>query len=103
MATLKTNNKAIERNSFDYARAFAETQSTNPTVVSELEQSYVLIANNLGISVFDFIQLLESKGDTAQQAVFLAAQLNSVRPRNALLGVAPNTTTPAFVSREIAA
>ena len=92
-----------ERNSFDYARAYAETQSSNPTVVSELEQAYFLIAQNLGISVYSFLQLLESKGNTAAQAVYLAAQLNNVRPRNALLGVAPNLTTPNFVLREIAA
>ncbi len=103
MATVKTSNNSIERNSYDYARAFAESQSTNPLVVSELEQSYILISNNLGISVYDFIQLLESKGNTQQQAVFLAAQLNSVRPRNALLGVAPNISVPMFISREIAA
>jgi len=103
MATIKTNNTSIERNSFDYGRAFAESQSNNPTVIAELEQAYVLIAQNLGISVFDFIQLLESKGDTQEQAIWFAAQLNSVRPRNALLGVAPNQITPVFISREIAA
>jgi hypothetical protein len=103
MATIKTNNTSIERNSFDYARSFAESQSSNPTVVAELEQAYVLISQNLGISAFDFIQVLKSKGDTQEQAVYLAAQLNSVRPRNALLGVSPNQTTPLFISREIAA
>lgn len=79
METVKSSSTAIERNNFDYGRSFAETQSTNPTVVAELEQAYVLISQNLGISVFDFIQILESKGDTQQQAVYLAAQLNSVR------------------------
>ena len=95
--------QGAERNSFDYARAYAETQSSNPIVISELEQAYTLIAQNLGISTYFFIQLLESKGDTTEQAVFLAAQLNNVRPRNALLGVAANQSTPLFVSREIAA
>jgi hypothetical protein len=103
MAVIKSSNSSIERNSFDYARSFAESQSSNPTVVAELEQSYVLIAQNLGVSVFDFLQILQSKGTTQQQAVYLAAQLNSVRPRNALLGVSPGLSTPAFVLREIAA
>ena len=103
MATIKSSNTAIERNSFDYARSFAETQSSNPTVVSELEQAYLLISQNLGISVFDFLQILESKGTSQQQAVYLCAQLNSTRPRNALLGIAPNLNTPNFISREIAA
>ena len=103
MVTIKPNNLSIERTAFDYARAFAQSQSTNPTVAAELEQSYVLISENLGISVFDFLQLLQSKGDTQQQAIYLAAQLNSIRPRNALLGVGPNLMTPVFVQREIGA
>ena len=100
---MATAQMAIERNGFDYGRAYAESQSNNPTVVSELEQSYVLIAQNLGVSVFEFIQLLQQQGTTIQQALYLAAQLNSVRPRNALLGLPPNLTTPNFISREIAA
>jgi hypothetical protein len=103
MATIKSSTASIERNSFDYIRAYAQNQSTNPTVVAELEQAYALIAENLGLSGFQFIQLLENQGDSTQQAVYLAAQLNSVRPRNALLGVGSNQTTPVFISREIAA
>jgi hypothetical protein len=98
-----TTSTSIERNSFDYARAYAESQSTNPTVVAELEQACVLIAQNLGISMFEFIQLMQQQGTSQQQALYLAAQLNSVRPRNALLGLPPNLNTPNFISREIAA
>lgn len=93
----------VERNNYDYLLAFASTQSQNATVVSELVQAYKLICQNLGITPFQFIQQLEQQGDTTQQALYLAAQLNNIRPRNALLGVAPNQTTPLFISREIAA
>jgi hypothetical protein len=108
MTTINTSNistivSGVERNSYDYALAFAETQSSNPTIVAELVQAYTLIAQNLGISAYQFIQQLESKGDSKQQAIYLAAQLNNVRPRNALLGIIPNQTTPQFVAREIAA
>ena len=103
MANTQITNTAIERTNYDYGRAYAETQSTNSTIVDELEQAYVLISQNLGISVFQFIQLLQQQGTTTQQAVYLAAQLNNVRPRNALLGLPPNLNTPNFVSREIAA
>ncbi len=103
MAILKTSAYNIERNSFDYAQAFAETQSSNPTIVGELVQAYTLIAQNQGISVFEFLQNLSAIGDEQQQALYLAAQLNNVRPRNALIGVAPVNTTPPFIAREIAA
>ena len=103
MATIKTKTTSIERNAYDYATAFAETQSSNSTIVSELVQAYILIAQNLGLTVYQFIQQLESQGTSQQQALYLAAQLNSVRPRNALLGVAPNSATPIFIAREIAA
>jgi len=96
-------NTSIERTSFDYSRAYAESQSSNPTVVSELVQAYNLIAQNLGISVFQFLQQLKNQGTDQQQAIYLATQLNSVRPRSALIGVAPILTTPKFISREIAA
>lgn len=94
---------SIERNSYDYARSFAETQSNNNTIINELVQAYILISQNLGISVFQFLQILESKGNTREQSIYLATQLNSVRPRNSLLGVNSNQTTPEFISREIAA
>jgi hypothetical protein len=100
MSTASFN--GIERNAFDYARAYAETQSSNSIIVSELQQAYILIAKNLNISVYDFIQILESKIGT-ERAIYLAAQLNSVRPRNSLLGVLSTNNTPLFISREIAA
>lgn len=100
MATIKTG---IERNSFDYATAYASSQSTNATIVSELVAAYNLIASNQGISVYQFLQSLENQGSAQQQAVYLTAQLNNVRPRNALIGVAPIQNTPVFITREIAA
>ncbi len=93
----------VERNSFDYATAYARTQSNNSTIISELVQAYTLIAKNQGISVFQFLQTLQNQGSPKQQALYLASQLNNVRPRNALLGIAPSTNTPDFISREIAA
>ena len=103
MSTLNTILSGIERNSFDYAQAFAQTQSSNPLVISELVQTYTLIAQNLGISVYQFLQTLQNIGDAQQQALYFAAQLNNVRPRNALIGVAPSSSTPTFITREIAA
>jgi hypothetical protein len=90
MATLKVVNKNIERNNYDYVRAFAEGQSSNATIIDELIKAYVLISQNLGITPVQFIQLVESKGNSIEQAQFLAQQMNSVRPRNAYLGVTFN-------------
>lgn len=100
MTTITRTNSSIERNSFDYAQAYAETQSSNPTVVADLVNAYNLIAQNQGITVYQFLQILEQQ---SSQATYLAAQLNNVRPRNALLGVISSTNTPLFISREIAA
>jgi len=103
MATLPQSVPGIERNSFDYAQAYAATQSNNPTVVAELVEAYTVIAQNQGISVYDFLQLLLQKGSSYQQAVYLATQLNNVRVRNSFLGVIPTNNTPPFINREIAA
>lgn len=103
MATLKVSSTNVERNNFDYIRAYAENQSKNITIVDELIKAYVLIAQNLGITPYQFIQLLESKGNSIEQAQYLAQQMNSVRPRNAYLGVVYNTSVPLFIQREIAA
>lgn len=108
MAIIKTSSSAqtpngIERNSFDYIQAYASLQCSNPTVVSELVAMYVLIANNLGITPFEFITQVKNQGNSQQQAIYIAAQMNSVRVRNALIGVAINKTTPEFINREIAA
>jgi hypothetical protein len=103
MATLKIKSTNVERNNFDYVRAFAESQSSNPTIVNELIQAYVLVAQNLNITPLQFIQLVESKGNDVEQAQFLCQQLNLVRARNAYLGVTLNQNTPVFIAREIAA
>jgi len=102
MATI-TKIQGIEKNSYDYATAYAKTLSSNSVVVDELVQAYTLAAKNLGMSVFDFIQTVKSKGTDKQQAVYLATHLNNVRPRSALLGVISSHTTPAFIDREIGA
>ena len=103
MATIKTKSKYIERNNYDYVRAYAETQSSNPTIVDELIQAYVLIAQNLNISPLEFIQRVESQGNNLQQALYLASQLNTVRPRNSYLGVSGSQNIPLYVAREISA
>ena len=59
MTTITRTNSSIERNSFDYAQAYAETQSSNPTVVADLVNAYNLIAQNQGITVYQFLQILE--------------------------------------------
>ena len=101
MATIiKTTSSNIERNNFDYVRAFAETQTNEPVLVNELVQAYILIAQNLGITPYAFIQTLENRTDNG---VYLATQLNSVRVRNSLLGVNLNLNTPYFIAREIGA
>ena len=87
-------NLSVERNGYDYARAYAESQSSNPTVINELIQAYTLISQNLGISVFQFIQKVQNQGTDQQQAIYLATQLNSCRPKNSLIGVAPIQITP---------
>jgi hypothetical protein len=102
MATIKTNS-SIERSSYDYISAYAHTQSNNTTIVNELIDAYTLISKNLGLSGYQFIQTLENQGSDSQQAIYLAAQLNNIRTRNALLGVMSQNTTPLFISREISA
>ena len=103
MATLKIKSTNVERNNYDYVRAFAESQSSNPTIVDELIQAYVLVAQNLNMTPLQFIQTIESKGNSVDQAQYFSQQLNLVRPRNAYLGVTLNQNTPVFIAREIAA
>lgn len=98
MAVIKTKSISIERNNYDYVQAYAETQSSNSVIVEELVQSYVLIAQNMGITPASLIQQIENG---IMSPIMLAAQLNSVRPRNALIGVAPTQDTPIFIAREI--
>jgi len=100
---MATINIGIERNSFDYIRAYAEAQSSDSVIVDELIQAYVLISKNLGISPYQLVQQLQNQGNPRQQSLYLAAQMNSVRAQNALLGLTPNNTTPLFISREIGA
>jgi hypothetical protein len=93
----------IEKNSYDYARAYANSQTDNSVVAAELLQAYTLISKNMGISVFDFIQQVKTKGTEKQQAIYLAKQMNNVRPRNALYGVSNTLSTPVFIQREVGA
>jgi hypothetical protein len=93
----------VESNNFDYVRAFANTQSSNPIIVAELIQAYILIAQNQNITPIVFINNLQNQNLSNQELIFLAASLNSVRPRNALIGIAGQQNTPVFVLREISA
>jgi hypothetical protein len=100
MATIKTKTSSINRNNFDYIRAFAETQSSNSIVVDELVQAYTLISQNMNLDPITLIQQIEN-GTISD--LTLAAQMNSVRAQNALIGVIPTQATPLFISREISA
>jgi hypothetical protein len=103
MTIIKTNSTAVERNNYDYIRAYAEMQTNNATLVDELVTSYVLIAKNLGITPQMFIETIKNQTGVLNQANYLASQLNSVRPRNAYLGVGGDVSTPTFIMQEIAA
>ena len=52
----------------------------------------------MGITPASLIQQIENG---IMSPIMLAAQLNSVRPRNALIGVAPTQDIPIFIAREI--
>jgi hypothetical protein len=93
----------VEPNAYDYAVAYAKSQTDNSVVAEELAQAYSLISKSLGISVLQFLQLVKSKGTEQQQAYFLATYMNNVRPKNALFGVSYTNNTPSFISREIGA
>lgn len=93
----------MERNAFDYARAFANTQSNDPTVVQELIDAYAAIAKNLGISIQQFLETYQNIEDSRSQALYLCGQLNSVRSKNALMGLSPISKTPNFITRGIRA
>jgi hypothetical protein len=95
--------KGINNNVADYATSLANSMTTNSTIASELVQTFLLIAQNLGISVMDFIESVENAGTLQQQSVYLATYINSVRPRNALFGAIGTNIPPTFISREIGA
>lgn len=94
---------AISGNTFDAVRAYAASQTSVPELVDELVQTYILVAQKLGITAVQFIQQIQEQGTTQAQQIYLASYLNSVRLRNALLGVSNNPGPPYFIQREIVA
>ncbi len=92
---------SISPTNFDTIQAFAMTRATDPIIVPELIQAYTAIATSLNITTTDLISLIQGQGNTQQQDIFLASLLNTVRVKNAVLGVGLNKQTPVFVAREI--
>ena len=97
------SSQGLDGNSFDYVRAYAANRLSDPILIDELVQSYVLIAQSLGISPVQFIQQVIAQGSSQAQDIYLAGYLNSIRVRNALLGVGNQMNTPPFIQREILA
>lgn len=92
---------AISGNNYDAVRAYAASQSSVPEIINELVSTYIQVAQTLGITPVQFIQTVEQQGSTQAQQIYLSAYLNSVRQRNALLGVANTPGAPYFIQREI--
>lgn len=97
----QTTVTGINGNSYDAVRAYAMSQTDVSQIVDELVQSYIAIAQTLGITPTQFIEKVESMGGTQEQQIYLASYLNATRVRNALLGVTNVPTTPEFILREI--
>ncbi len=105
MAVWKANamvkSSSMNSNTYDYVQAFVKSRTNNPVIINELITAYTLIANNLGININQFLQLVESQGTTYEQDLYLANYLNTVRVKNSLLGVVRNVGTPLYIQREI--
>lgn len=93
----------LDGNSYDYVNAYAASRVSDPTLIAELVQTYVIISQSLGITPVQFIQQVQAQGSSQAQDIYLAGYLNSVRVRNALLGVGNGLGTPNFIQREIVA
>lgn len=99
--TQTTTQQTLSGNSYDSVRAFAIQRASDPIIVDELIEAYVAIALSLNITPVQFIQLVESQGSSQQQDIYLASALNSIRVKNALLGIGLAKQTPNFIIREI--
>jgi len=88
-------------NVYNYVWAYAQSRASDPSIVNSLVQMYNTIAQNLGISPAQFIQQVEAQGNTVNQDLYLSYYYNTVRAKNALIGVTGNLNTPYFVAREI--
>lgn len=99
--TSSVSTTSLSANNYDYVRAFAASRASDPIIIDELIQAYTLIAASLNISVAAFVQSVQNQGNSRDQDLYLAARLNTVRVRNALIGVVSPQTTPVFVGREI--
>jgi len=88
-------------NVYDYIRAFALARASDPVIVDALVETYTMIAQGLGISPIQFVQRVQAQGNTFDQDLYLATYMNTVRAKNALIGVAGGRGTPYFVAREI--
>lgn len=86
---------------YDAIRSFAISRASDPIIIPELIQAYTSIATTMNISPAEFVALVQGQGNTQQQDIYLASLLNTVRVRNAVIGVGLNKTTPSFVAREI--
>ena len=88
-------------NVYNYVLAYAQSRSSDPSIVASLVQIYSTIAKNLGIDPTQFIQQVQAQGNTVQQDLYLAYYYNSVRAKNALIGVTGSLNTPYFIAREV--
>ncbi len=91
----------INSNAYDYAVAYAKSRSDDPIIQTELVATYITIAQSLGVSINQFISMVQAQGNTYEQDLYLTNYLNTVRVRNALLGVGRNVGTPGYIAREI--
>ena len=94
---------AIEANQYDILKNLVQSKVEDPALIDEYVGAYALIANNLNITITQFVELLRSQGTAAEQDIFLAAYMNQTRVANAKIGVLLNLNTPEHIRREIRA
>jgi hypothetical protein len=95
--------QGVSPNDFDYVRQFATKRTNDAALADKLAVTYIVIAESRGITVQDFVKELKAAGSSREQDALIAAYLNAVQPRTAIVGISGLIDPPFYVAREIKA
>jgi len=94
---------SIEATQYDVLKNLIESKVSDPALWPEYIAAYVMIAQNLNLTVGAFVDLLRAQGSDYDQDAYLAAYMNQNRVANARIGIALDLSTPDYIRREIRA
>lgn len=93
----------LDANSYEILKNLVQERLEDKVLIDEYVGAYAQVANNLNMTINDFVALLRTQGSLVEQDIFLAGYLNQTRVANAKIGVILNLNTPQHILREIRA